>query len=98
MSASYTHVIATSGPRRRCDNRLNVYIGTMAPFGLGLLMHEGPDGMEREQRFHSGIRAMLERRPPRPESRDYTNWSEPLAEHPGGLQVLNLEARIVVLT
>ena len=63
-----------------------------------LLMHEGPDGIASGQRGNSGIRAVLEGQPPRIVVRGHSHWHEPFAQFPSGLQVLNVDARIVVLT
>ncbi len=63
-----------------------------------LLMHEGPDGIESGQRGNAGIRVVLEGQPPRMVIRGHAHWPEPFAQFPGGLQVLNVDARVVILT
>jgi len=63
-----------------------------------LLMHEGPNGVDSGQRGNSGIRALLERQPPRLVIRGHAHWDDPFFQHSSGLQVLNVDARIVILT
>lgn len=63
-----------------------------------LLTHEGPDGTEPDQRGLPGIRTILERRYTGLVIRGHDHWDEPFAQFPGGLQVLNVDARVVILT
>lgn len=63
-----------------------------------LLMHEGPDGIEPGQRGNSMIRAVLEKQLPLMAIRGHAHWPDPFAQFPGGLQVLNVDARVVILT
>lgn len=63
-----------------------------------LLMHEGPDGSASHQPGQAKIRDLLESQPPSLVIRGHKHWDEPVAHFPSGLQVLNVEARIVILT
>jgi Icc protein len=67
-----------------------------------LLMHEGPDGPGFGQRGDVRIRTVLENRIARDNSclviRGHKHWNSPLAQLSRGLQVLNVDARVVILT
>jgi len=63
-----------------------------------LLMHEGPNGTQPDQRGNTRIREVLEKYAPSLVVRGHAHWQEPFAEFACGLQVLNVDARIVVLT
>lgn len=63
-----------------------------------LLMHDGPDGCENAQRGNSIMRNLLQEAPPGLVIRGHSHWSNPFAEFSCGLQVLNVDARVVVLT
>lgn len=65
-----------------------------------LLMHEGPEGPGPRQRGNSRIRELLEQ--PRAETclvvRGHAHWDDPFAEYSNGLQILNVDARVIILT
>lgn len=63
-----------------------------------LLMHDGPDGLENAQPGNSMIRDLLQEEPPGLVIRGHSHWLNPFAEFSCGLQVLNVDARVVVLT
>jgi 3',5'-cyclic-AMP phosphodiesterase len=63
-----------------------------------LIMHEGPDGLALDQQGNSKIRDLLERHPPHLVIRGHKHWAEPFTQLPGGLQILNVDARVVILT
>jgi Icc-related predicted phosphoesterase len=61
-----------------------------------LVLHEGPNGGD-EQPGHEGIRAVIERSGVSLTICGHVHWENALASYPGG-QVLNVDARVVVLT
>lgn len=63
-----------------------------------LLLHEGPDGPNPSQRGLSQVRDVLLELGQVLVVRGHAHWPEPLAEFDGGLQILNVDARVVVLT
>jgi Icc-related predicted phosphoesterase len=63
-----------------------------------LLMHDGPDGPEPGQRGNSRVRELLECAEIGLVIRGHAHWEQALVEFPSGLQVLNVDARVVVLT
>jgi len=63
-----------------------------------LLMHEGPDDAMPGQRGNTRIREVLERSSSCLVIRGHSHWHDPFAEFTSGLQVLNVDARIVILT
>jgi hypothetical protein len=62
------------------------------------LMHEGPDGQQRGQPGISQVRELMIAAGECLVIRGHAHWEHPLAEFPSGLQVLNVDARVVVLT
>lgn len=63
-----------------------------------LITHEGPCGTEKGQRGDFRIRDTLEQHAPRLVIRGHKHWPHPLAQFPSGLQVLNVDKRVVILT
>ena len=63
-----------------------------------LLMHEGPDGLEPGQRGQSRVREILLDSRMRLVICGHTHWDRPFVDFECGLQVLNVDARVVVLT
>lgn len=61
-----------------------------------LLMHDGPNGSEK-QRGSRSIRETIEQVRPLFIIRGHAHWDEPLAMLENGTQVLNVDARLVVL-
>ena len=61
-----------------------------------LLLHDGPAGSDR-QRGSWRVREILEAHPPVLVIRGHAHWREPLAELPNGTQILNVDARLVIL-
>jgi len=92
-----------SRPQRRTEDD---YLWTLEELCIQplevLLMHEGPDGPGFGQRGDPRIRAVLENRPAQDTScliiRGHKHWNSPLAQLSSGLQVLNVDARVVILT
>lgn len=62
-----------------------------------LICHDGPDGTAREQRGMTTARELIELVRPMLVVRGHSHWSDPLAELVNGSQVLNVDARVVVL-
>lgn len=62
-----------------------------------LLTHDGPDGTEQAQRGMSRVREMLLEAGAGLVVRGHAHWKQPLAEYTSGLQVLNVDARVVIL-
>lgn len=60
-------------------------------------MHDGPDGPESGQRGIPSARELLLRHHPCLVIRGHAHWKNPLAGYEDGLQILNVDARIVVL-
>ncbi len=63
-----------------------------------LVLHDGPDGNIKGQRGVASVRELLRKAPPCLVVRGHAHWDEPFAEFSGGLQVLNVDARVVVMT
>jgi len=88
----------TSRPNRRSEED---YLATLERLTLEapdlLLMHEGPDGTVPDQRGLLRIRETLAGRGLGLVVRGHKHWERPLAELPCGLQILNVDARVVIL-
>lgn len=65
-----------------------------------LVLHDGPDALQRGCRGISEVREVLERSGHRKQLvvRGHKHWPTPLAELGNGVQVLNVEATVVILT
>lgn len=63
-----------------------------------LITHEGPCGNKAGQRGDFRILDLLERHAPCLIIRGHKHWPDPLAEFPSGLQILNVDKRVVILT
>ena len=61
-------------------------------------MHDGPAGATTGQPGIPEINRILDESQVGLVIRGHKHWSEPLAEFPNGLQVLNVDCRVVVLT
>jgi hypothetical protein len=84
--------------RRRAEDYLATLERLVSPAPELLLMHEGPDGVHAGQRGSTQVREMLEASGIGLVIRGHAHWDEPFAEFSGGLQVLNVDSRVVVLT
>ncbi len=62
-----------------------------------LVMHDGPDAPAHGFRGASFIREIIELLRPKLIVRGHANWKEPFVELDGGVQVLNVDARVVIL-
>ncbi len=88
-----------SRPNRRSEeDYLTTLKGLLSPSADVLLMHEGPEGVHPGQRGFAHVREMLEASGMQLVIRGHAHWDDPFAEYPSGLQVLNVDARVVVLT
>jgi Icc protein len=86
-------------PQRREENEyFRALESLLRPELDVLIMHEGPEGLALDQQGNSKIRDLLERHPPHLVIRGHKHWAEPFAQFPGGLQILNVDARVVILT
>lgn len=63
-----------------------------------VIMHDGPDVPGGGHRGSPRIRQALEQSEPTLVIRGHAHWKEPLAELSNGTQVLNVDARVVLLT
>ncbi len=63
-----------------------------------VVMHDGPDVPAPGHRGSPRIRQALEQHEPTLVVRGHAHWKEPLAKLSNGTQVLNVDARVVILT
>lgn len=63
-----------------------------------LVTHEGPDGTQADQRGLEPLRGIVADSGIGLLIRGHKHWESPLAELPCGLQILNVDARVVILT
>jgi Icc protein len=62
-----------------------------------LILHDGPEGTQSGQSGNSWINELLELKPPGLVVRGHAHWSEPFATTCSGLQILNVDARVVII-
>lgn len=62
-----------------------------------IVMHDGPDDPLGRQRGQSPVRQWMEQMPASLIVRGHCHWKHPLANYPGGHQVLNVDSRVVFL-
>lgn len=88
-----------SRPQRRTEEDYLRALDDVLRQGVDvLLMHEGPNGPGHAQWGVPEIRAVIEKYDPCLIIRGHTHWDEPFAECSTGLQILNVDARVVILT
>jgi Icc-related predicted phosphoesterase len=88
-----------SRPNRRSeDDYLATLRRLLHPRPDVLLMHEGPDGPDPGQRGLSQVRDILCESGMGLVIRGHAHWPQPFAEFESGLQILNVDARVVILT
>ena len=63
-----------------------------------IISHDGPDGPDNGQRGMPSVRNLIDQLPPPILIRGHAHWDVPFATLAGGTQVLNVDARVVVLT
>lgn len=89
---------ATRPNRRSEEDYLATLRHLLQPRPDVLLMHEGPDGPEAGQRGLSQVREILCESGMGLVIRGHAHWPQPFAEFESGLQILNVDARVVILT
>ena len=62
-----------------------------------VLMHDGPNAPAQRYKGCDFIREVIERRKPSLVVRGHCHWPEPMVELESGVQVLNVDARVVIL-
>lgn len=86
-------------PQRREESEyLRSLEGLLKPRLDVLIMHEGASGLDSSQPGNLMIRSLLEQHPPQLVIRGHKHWDVPFAQYPTGLQVLNVDKRVVILT
>jgi Icc protein len=89
----------TSRPNRRSEDD---YLATLQQLLEKrphlIVMHDGPDGPLAEQRGMTRVREILLDSETGLVIRGHAHWDQPFAAFDSGLQVLNVDARVVVLT
>ena len=63
-----------------------------------LLLHDGPRGLNARQQGSARVRDLLSTRRSPLIVRGHAHWDQPLIEYENGTQVLNVDARTVILT
>jgi len=63
-----------------------------------VIMHDGPDVPDSGHRGSPRVRQVVEQAEPALIVRGHSHWKEPLATLSNGTQVLNVDARVVILT
>jgi len=84
--------------RRTEEDYLATLHSLLHPSPDVLLIHEGPDGSEPGQWGLSRVREILSASDLKLVIRGHAHWDVPFAELPSGLQILNVDARVVVMT
>ncbi len=62
-----------------------------------LILHDGPDAPSHGSRGSSRVREIVEFLKPSLVVRGHSHWDEPFVELDGGVQILNVDARCVIL-
>jgi len=85
-------------PRRRSDDQYVQCLESLLRHRTDILItHDGPDAPVGGHRGSPVIREAIERLRPSLVVRGHAHWKQPLAQLSGGVQVLNVDARVVVL-
>lgn len=88
-------------PRRPQRKSEDAYLQSLLSLLAGavdiLVLHDGPDTSSPGFRGSPRVRELLETQAPSLVIRGHAHWSTPLAELPGGTQVLNVDARVAIL-
>ncbi|MCC9600997.1 metallophosphoesterase [Stieleria sp. JC731] len=84
--------------RRTEDDFIEALDGLLCDPPAIVVMHDGPDVPEFGFRGSPRMREAIERSDPTLIVRGHAHWNKPLAELPNGTQVLNVDARVVILT
>lgn len=85
-------------PRRRSEEQYAECLEALLRHQTDILItHDGPNGPLQELRGSPIIREVVERLKPSLVVRGHAHWKQPLSQLSGGVQVLNVDARVVVL-
>ena len=88
----------TRRPHRHTeDGYLNLLQSVLAQHPDVLLLHDGPSAPARGFRGSPAVRDLIELSPRPLVVRGHAHWPEPLIEIGSGIQVLNVDARVVLL-
>jgi Icc-related predicted phosphoesterase len=85
-------------PRRRSDDQFVECLTSLLQHPTDVLItHDGPNDPVEGQRGSPTVRSVLERLKPPLVVRGHAHWNQPLTQLSGGVQVLNVDARVVIL-
>ena len=85
-------------PRRRSDEQYTECLESLLTHRTDILItHDGPNDPVGGHRGSPLIREVVERLRPSLIVRGHAHWKQPLVQLSGGVQVLNVDARVVVL-
>jgi Icc-related predicted phosphoesterase len=85
-------------PRRRADDQYIHCLESLLQHRTDvLIMHDGPDDPVGGHSGSPAIREAVERLRPSLVVRGHAHWKQPLAQLAGGVQVLNVDARVVIM-
>jgi Icc-related predicted phosphoesterase len=85
-------------PRRRSDEQYTDCLESLLTHRTDILItHDGPNDPIGGHRGSPRIREVVERLRPSLIVRGHAHWKQPLVQLSGGVQVLNVDARVVVL-
>lgn len=85
-------------PFRRDEPTFLNEIGRLLDSGPDILvLHDGPDGGGEGQRGWPSVRELMEVARPTLVVRGHTHWENPIANLANGSQIINVDARVVVL-
>ena len=85
-------------PRRRSDEQYTQCLKSLLEHRTDILItHDDPNDPVGGQRGSPTIREIVERLRPSLVIRGHAHWKQPLVRLSGGVQVLNVDARVVVL-
>jgi len=85
-------------PRRRSDDQYAECLGALLRHQTDILItHDGPNDPAQGSRGSSVIREVVERLSPSLVVRGHAHWKQPFVRLSGGVQVLNIDARVVAL-
>lgn len=85
-------------PRRRSEEQYTGCLEALLRHQTDILItHDGPNEPAQRLRGSPNIREVVERLKPSLVVRGHAHWKQPLVRLSGGVQVLNVDARVVVL-
>jgi Icc-related predicted phosphoesterase len=87
-----------SRPRRRSEDNYVLALTQLLEHQTDVLLtHDGPDAPAQGFRGSAIVRETFERLRPSLVVRGHAHWPQPLVELSGGVQVLNVDARVVII-